>query len=673
MSEPAVDFTLLELEPPSASAGNRRALMWLGGMLLLVAVSIGVLALFLRSVEAEEANRRRVADAQWLDQTLRFHFQRLEADLTALALQAQRRDAPAASAAGESEGEGTSPALPVKAGQLWRTAGVILFHRWLPAEQQRRVRDWPDFMQAAARQPDGEPALQTMLATTGALQRAAYAGPLPQGDPEAGHILWLAVPQFEQGQFVGDHVAAVHFEQALRGIIPPWFARDHAIDLNPQGGASATVPIHFPGIQLSLDVRALNPQHALAPRLFFGVALVCLLAMMAALYALWRDTVRRQRVEAQLQTQRVLRQAMERAVLLGLRAWDTQGRPLYVNQAFCRLVGWPAEALVDPTQPMPYWPGASRDELDTLRAHMSDPSAPQIGVEMQWRHRDGHLLEVLVHGAPLSLPDGTVVGWMGSALDITERKRIERRAARQQDMLEASGRLIAVGEVASTLAHELNQPLGALSSFANGLLNRLRDGTITPEELHTVVQRMAQLAERAGGVIQRVNAFARRRELNLGSVDFTALVRRAVAAAQEAHATAMVLDLPAQPLWVQGDALLLEHLVHNLCGNALDWAQRSHTRPQVQVRLHTGTNAQVTLAVADSGPGVPEAERARIFDAFFSTKDGGMGMGLAICRSITEAHHGRIVVGQDETLGGALFTVQLPLATAPATAPSPAP
>ncbi len=232
---------------------------------------------------------------------------------------------------------------------------------------------------------------------------------------------------------------------------------------------------------------------------------------------------------------------------------------------------------------------------------------------------------------------------------------------------------MAVGEVASTLAHELNQPLGALASFANGLLNRLRDGTITPEELRAVVQRMAQLAERAGGVIQRVNAFARRRELNLGSVDFTALVRRAVAAAQEAHATAVVLDLPAQPLWVQGDALLLEHLVHNLCGNALDWAQRSSTRPQVQVRLHTGAQALVTLAVADSGPGVPEAERARIFDAFFSTKDGGMGMGLAICRSITEAHHGRIVVGQDETLGGALFTVQLPLATAPATAPSPAP
>ena len=662
MSEPTVDFTLLELEPPSASAWNRRALMWLGGMLLLVAVSIGVLALFLRSVEAEEANRRRVADAQWLDQTLRFHLQRLEADLTALALQAQRSGAPTAQIDGEGISS-ASPALPVKAGQLWRTPGVILFHRWLPAAQQRRVSGWPDFMRAAARQPDDEQALQTMLATTGALQRAAYAGPLAQRGPDPGHILWLAVPQFEKGQFVGDHVAAVHFEHALHSIIPPWFAQDHAIHLNTQGDASSTVPIHLPGIQLSLDVRALNPQYALAPRLFFGVALVCLLGMMAALYALWLDTVRRQRVEAQLQTQRVLRQAMERAVLLGLRAWDTQGRPLYVNQAFCRLVGWPAEVLVDPTQPMPYWPGAPRDEFETLRAHMADPSAPQIGVELQWRHQDGHLLEVLVHGAPLSLPDGTVVGWMGSALDITERKRIERRAARQQDMLEASGRLIAVGEVASTLAHELNQPLGALSSFANGLLNRLQQQRITLDEVGPVVERMARIAEKAGRVIQRVNAFARRQEMNRQPLDLLPFVSRVVGQVPLPEGLRLHTHLPDADtsLTVPADALLLEHALHNVVLNATEWAVRTtEAVPRVQVRL-VHNEGIVGIQVADNGPGVPLDQVGNIFDAFATQKDGGMGMGLSICRSIIEAHHGRIDVARSDELHGAQFTLWLPL------------
>jgi len=192
---------------------------------------------------------------------------------------------------------------------------------------------------------------------------------------------------------------------------------------------------------------------------------------------------------------------------------------------------------------------------------------------------------VLIHESPLTAADGTQLGWMSSVLDISERKRAQQLAALQQEKLEASGRLVAVGEVASTLAHELNQPLGALASFANGLVNRLRAGTIGVDEMEPVVQRMAQLAERAGGVIQRVNAFARKRELNLTQVNLSALVRRVCTSVQEAHATPLTLLLPAQDLWVQGDALLLEHLAHNLCSNALAWAPQGREPPQVQVRL----------------------------------------------------------------------------------------
>jgi len=174
---------------------------------------------------------------------------------------------------------------------------------------------------------------------------------------------------------------------------------------------------------------------------------------------------------------------------------------------------------------------------------------------------------------------------------------------------------------------------------------------------------MAQLAERAGGVTQRVNAFARRREMHLVRLDLTALVQRAVAMAQEGQATPIALQWPKHAVWVRGDALLLEHLVHNLCSNALDWAGEGGAgATQVQVRLQVDPDAgEARLCVADSGPGVPEAALARLFDAFFSTKRGGMGMGLAICRSIAEAHHGRILVERDALLGGALFTAVLPL------------
>jgi len=254
------------------------------------------------------------------------------------------------------------------------------------------------------------------------------------------------------------------------------------------------------------------------------------------------------------------------------------------------------------------------------------------------------------------------MGWMSSVLDISERKRAQRMAAQQQEKLEASGRLVAVGEVASTLAHELNQPLGALSSFANGLLNRLNDGSISLPELLPVVERMARLAERAGGIIKRVNAFARRRELSRQRLDLVPFLQRVLTQQGDDDRVAPAWSLPGRAIWVDADELLLEHLVNNLVGNAQDWAAQGGQKPQVWVSLQQDAAQHLAvLTVADTGPGVSDEVQATLFNAFVSRKEDGMGMGLAICRSIVEAHHGRIEVSRDPLLGGARFTVQLPL------------
>ena len=460
------------------------------------------------------------------------------------------------------------------------------------------------------------------------------------------------------------------FTQTAKGVVDGGLGNDRIEGSQSHDkliGGPEKNPRNLPDTDLMLEVVPQGPQSSPVPRIFFVVALLFLLGMLASLAALRRDIVKRQQVQQRLQAEVALRSAMQRSVTIGMRAWDMKGRILYVNDAFCTMVGYAAHELRGASAPLPYWPADQAEEIDALHRSVIRQGTGAEGIEMQFQHRDGHRVDVLIHESPLTAADGTQLGWMSSVLDISERKRAQQLAALQQEKLEASGRLVAVGEVASTLAHELNQPLGALASFANGLVNRLRAGTIGVDEMEPVVQRMAQLAERAGGVIQRVNAFARKRELNLTQVNLSALVRRVCTSVQEAHATPLTLLLPAQDLWVQGDALLLEHLAHNLCSNALAWAPQGREPPQVQVRLAAAPCANepcnghhcVALAVADNGPGVPEEARARIFDAFFSTHAGGMGMGLAICRSIIEAHHGAFDAGASP-LGGARFSFTIP-------------
>jgi two-component system sensor histidine kinase DctS len=657
----SLDFALLQQPAARTSTRNRAALWWMAGLLLLLCTAVVWLLLYLNRFEADEAARRRSADAQWLEQSVTFHFKRLEEDLQVLARQAAlgRTHAP--------------PVIP-KAGLLWREAGVVLASGWLPAGRQTppRLARWRQDMNAS---PENAEALQTMRLTTEGLRRAAYAGPMEPEAAAGGSVVWLAVPYVERGLWLGDYLAAVSVSRAVDALLPDWFTLEHSVEvLAPLGVAEAPsmgsyrVALNLPGTDLQLRVAQLLEPSTTVPRLFFGVALLFLVALLLALWFLRRDFIKRQRIQAQLRTQVALRSAMENSVTTGLRAWDRSGRILYVNQAFSRLVGYPVADLIGRKPPFPYWPDGQHEALRSIHDGVLAQGTDDVGIEVQFQHQDGHLIDVLVHEAPLTTAQGVQVGWMSSVLDISERKRAQRMAAQQQERLEASGRLVAVGEVASTLAHELNQPLGALSSFANGLRNRLQDHTIELAEVQPVVERMARLAERAGAIIQRVNAFARQRELVFARVDLAQVLERVLASQGDVGPVHLEAPRGLPAHWVQADELLLEHLLANLLRNALDWAVRgpqASLRAEVRVQLRARPDAGVVeLAFADTGPGVPEAEREAIFNAFVSRKDGGMGMGLAICRSIAEAHHGRIEVLRDEDLGGARFVVTLPMADA---------
>jgi two-component system sensor histidine kinase DctS len=665
-AEKSLDFALLQQSVVRTSGRNRLALWWLLGLLLLLLGSVVTLLLYLNRFEAEEAARRRAADAQWLEQSIQFHFGRLEDDLLELA-----RDTVMRAANPRTDSSGVAKLEPPKstAGLLLREPGVVIFRGWLPAgklsDDTLALERWQVDRQAHAENAES---LDLMQSTSKGLRRPAYAGPMLQKDGQMTGVVWLAVPLFERGQFVGNYLASVSLDRALAALVPGWFTQEHSVRLVAEDAvlpidSAYWVGLNLPGTDVFVQVTPTQPQPATVPRIFFLVALFFLLGMLVSLYALRRDFVKRQQVHALLQAQVALRTAMENSVTIGLRAWDLNGQILYVNDAFCRMVGYSSKELIGRSTPFPYWPLDQLDLLERVHRGIIVQGTGGEGLEIQFQHKEGHLIDVLIHEAPLTAGAGQQLGWMSSVLDISERKRAQRIAAQQQEKLEASGRLVTVGEVASTLAHELNQPLGALSSFANGLLNRLNDGTINLSETLPVVERMARLAERAGGIIKRVNAFARQRELSRQRMDLVVFLARVLSQFGDDQPSAPAWARPEHAIWVDGDELLLEHLVINLVANAQDWAAKAGRRPQVWVELKADTDLRLgVLSVSDTGPGVSEDAMPTIFNAFFSLKEGGMGMGLAICRSIVEAHHGRIEVRRDPLLGGARFTVLFPLA-----------
>jgi two-component system sensor histidine kinase DctS len=253
---------------------------------------------------------------------------------------------------------------------------------------------------------------------------------------------------------------------------------------------------------------------------------------------------------------------------------------------------------------------------------------------------------------------------MGSVLDITERKQARERARHQEERLAASARLVAMGEMASALAHELNQPLAAIAGYTTGALNLLGErDPATPPGVAQALRKAAEQAQRAGQIIRRVHEFVRQREPARGAVRLNAMVDEAIGFAEaEAHLRGVrisVVHAPGEPV-LQGDQLLLQQVLLNLLRNGMDAMEVTPPEARrLEVAVASG-GATATVTVADRGCGLAAPVRERMFQPFFTTKPGGMGLGLHICRSVMETHGGRIWAEANPE-GGTLFAFSLPL------------
>jgi PAS domain S-box-containing protein len=252
------------------------------------------------------------------------------------------------------------------------------------------------------------------------------------------------------------------------------------------------------------------------------------------------------------------------------------------------------------------------------------------------------------------------------ATDITLRRETDEIIRQQQEKVQFTSRLMTMGEMASSLAHELNQPLTAITNYSEGALARLKSGQARGEDVLPALEKTSLQAQRAGQIIRRIREFVKRSEPRRRPTPAARIVEDAVGFAEiEARKKGIAIairsdpDLP--PLDV--DPILIEQVLLNLLKNAID-AMGHATVRRIDVRVRRASDAMAEFAVIDRGSGIPEAHAANLFQPFFSTKSEGMGMGLNICRSIVEFHHGRLSVEPNfEPSGGTIMRFTLPLAT----------
>jgi two-component system sensor histidine kinase DctS len=456
--------------------------------------------------------------------------------------------------------------------------------------------------------------------------------------------------------------------------------------------------VDLPGHGLVLRATSTAGRPSFVPHLNTALVLGLSLALFVVVWLLARDARRRAAAERALADALAFRQAMENSLVTGLRARDLDGRITYANAAFCRMVGWPLEVLaaVPPGAAQPYWPPElvgeylerQRQRKQAGRVPGADGEAAELGFEGQFQRADGERFPVMIYDAPLVDGGGAQRGWMSAVLDLSAQRRAEELLRQQQERLQASARLAAVGEMASLMSHELNQPLAAIASYASGCLNMLQDDrqAVDAALLTPALGRIAEQAERAGRVIQSVhNLVARRRQgerTALGCATLLEGVLPLVRMQARKCGVRIEIELPPRELQVRVERTMLEQVLLNLSRNALQAmddesvpAERRLLRWSVEPPADEAPN-RVRWACHDGGVGLPADGVARLATPFFTTKAEGMGLGLSLCRTVLEAHGSDLVFepGAGGVGTGVRFT--LPLAvrapTGPAAAESPA-
>ncbi len=353
--------------------------------------------------------------------------------------------------------------------------------------------------------------------------------------------------------------------------------------------------------------------------------------------------------------------------IIGIFIGDSRGHIIEANEAFLDMLGYTHEDLVSgrirwtkltPTE----WASVDQDALAQMNA--TGTCRP---FEKEFFRRDGSRVPVLVGGAFFERKQNEGVVFV---IDVTDRKRAdEKLRASEQRLLDTqialahANRVTTMGQLTASIAHEVNQPLAAVVANAEACLRWLDRGTPDLNAARRSVEWIIDDSNRASGVIQRVRALVNKSRIEKAPLDVNEVVSETVALVQReliSHRVSLRVELALSPPMILGDRVQLQQVIINLVMNGIE-AMQSVTDQSRELVIRSGRHEtrDVIVSVTDCGLGISTENADRLFNAFFTTKSGGMGMGLSICRSIIEAHGGRISA-TDHSPHGATFQFTLP-------------
>jgi PAS domain S-box-containing protein len=364
-------------------------------------------------------------------------------------------------------------------------------------------------------------------------------------------------------------------------------------------------------------------------------------------------TAAKQAEEKIRQSEAELRQLID-AIPQQVFVFNADWNPLFANRQEREYSGLTPEEAQSKDAVAKIFHPEDLKNLEVLRERMSSAGVP-LEMEARIQDKEGKYRWFLVRDNPLRDEQGRVLRWYGTRTDIEERKQAEEALRRAQTELAHVTRIMTMGEMAASIAHEVNQPLSGVVVNGNACLRWLAGDSPNLDEAREAVRRIVRDGKRAGEVIARIRAMARKTATAKERLNVNEAIREVVAFARDEvrrNRVILRIELADDLSPVLGDRVQLQQVLLNLVMNGIEAMSSVEERPrELIVRTRNDDADQVRVTVQDSGRGLDPQNLERIFDAFYTTKQGGMGIGLSISRSIIQNHGGKLWAAANDGAG----------------------